>query len=145
MSTPIKPRRRKSFPRTLFECMEPVTKPVFRKHGITEMKLIRDWAQIVGPALSACSAPHQVKYPAGKQDEATLVIHVTGSMATLLQHMEPLLIDKLATYFGYRAIGRIQLKHLSPPQAKTAPRLPPAPEMADRLAELARSLQSDEA
>lgn len=161
MKPPERPRGRR-FPRMLAECVDPLTKPVFRKHGIHEMQIVRDWAVIVGPTLAEHASPQQITYPKGKNNEGVLTVHASGGFATELQHMEPMVLEKLATYFGYRAVGRIKITQVSPRRQDEEPdfkprffrpgtlaQVPPAlsarvqdAELCEALARLGQALQS---
>jgi hypothetical protein len=88
-----------------------VTKETFRKRGFAEAKLITDWEVVVGKELAKYSSPIKISFPKGKRESGTLHIRIFGSLATEMQHMEPMIIEKIATYFGYKAVSSIKLKH----------------------------------
>jgi hypothetical protein len=64
-----------------------------------------------------------------------------GGLATELQHLEPVLIERINGYFGYRAVARLRFVH-GPLPERTAPKPPltrpltpeEERELADRLA-----------
>lgn len=114
-------RRHRLFPRALGDCVDKVTKPVFQKHGIAETRLIRDWERIVGPLVARSAWPHSLTFTKGKSDGGTLTILVTPAFALELQYMETALLERIAAYFGFRAVSRITLRQWQPPQEKNAP------------------------
>jgi len=149
-------RKRRPFPRRVAECIEPLTKPVFQSHGFAEVRIIRDWALIVGPELARQATPHRLSFARGKNSDGTLTVLASSAAATLLQHMEPLILEKLATHFGYRAVTKLRIEHRAAPAPEIAPAPPqpkppraaatlPAPvadeELRDALTRLAQALQ----
>ncbi len=89
-----------------------VTRPVFGRHGLAGGALVVDWPAIVGSAVAAHTLPVRIKFPPKERAEGTLVIKVAnGAFAPELQHLEPLVLERINGYFGYRAVARLQLKH----------------------------------
>ncbi len=147
-------RPRRAFPRTLAECVEPVTKPAFRKGGIAHMQIIRDWNSIVGAELAGHTQPVKVIYPKDKNTEGVLTLRTSGGFATEIQHLEPYILEKIAGFLGYRAIARLRIEQ-GPSFAKAsegkAPTKPKPvhvevadPELKEALTRLAHALQSAE-
>ncbi len=114
MPSPIsrKPyRRRASKPRTLGQHIGKLTKQAFGQRGFASGTIIAQWSSVVGKDLAALSSPTRIIYPRGKRSRGTLYLRIaSGSIAVELQHMEPLLIQRINAYFGYRAVERIQLQ-----------------------------------
>lgn len=104
-------RRSPMSPKTLSQALEPITKPVFKAHGLAGNRIINEWPEIIGDKLSSHCLPQKLSFPAGKKTEGTLSIAVENGFATELQHMQNTIIDKLAIYFGYKAISRIIISH----------------------------------
>jgi hypothetical protein len=46
----------------------------------------------------------------GERLDATLHIRVTGPLALELQHLAPVVIERINGYFGYRAVARLALR-----------------------------------
>ena len=75
-------------------------------------------------ALAARSLPERVTRPADGQGGGTLHVRIaSGALAVELQHLEPLIVERINTYFGYRAVARLKLVHGPIPE----PRLERAP------------------
>ena len=113
------------FGKSIHTVVAETTAPAFKKRGVVHTKLLTEWAHIAGPALSALATPTEVKFPKGKNLDGTLVLEVTSSNATVVQHQEGLLLEKIAIYLAYRAIARIQLKHCAPAQTTKPPATKP--------------------
>jgi hypothetical protein len=96
-----------------------VTAPLRRRRGLTEAALFADWTTIVGASLSAECAP--LRMARGTDGTGgTLHIRVTGPLALELQHLEPLVVERINGYFGYRAVARLAL-HQGPLSPRPAP------------------------
>lgn len=120
---------------------ERVTRPVFGKHGFAGGALVVDWPAIVGSAVASHTLPVRIKFPPKDRAEGTLVVKVdSGAFALELQHLEPLVLERINGYFGWKAVARLKLQQgplperPKPKQALAAP-LAAAP-AGDRLAEV---------
>ncbi|NVN03509.1 DUF721 domain-containing protein [Asaia siamensis] len=85
--------------RALGSILPQVTKPAFSKRAAPAIRLILDWAEIVGPALAAQTEPRRVS-------AGTLTIACTGPVALELQHLAPQLIERINTHCGPLRSGR---------------------------------------
>jgi hypothetical protein len=83
-------------------------KKIQRKRGFAESRLLTDWDMIVGKALAQHCAPQKLSFPKD-QHGATLHIICTSGWATELQFQSEVICDKIATFFGYRAVGAIRI------------------------------------
>jgi hypothetical protein len=93
------------------------------RRGFAEASLITDWASIVGDELAAVSQPAKLSFTPGERINGTLAIHVQGGVATELQHLEPLVVERINGHFGYGAVARLRLVHAPlhrPPKRATA-------------------------
>ena len=86
-----------------------LTRQALGKRGLAHASVITEWERIIGPDLARYSQPEKLIFPRGQRDRGTLHIRVLGSLATELQHLEPLVIERVNTHFGYRAVERIRL------------------------------------
>lgn len=137
------PKWRKSslFPKQLGAHVEPLTRPVLKAQGLAGSRILTEWAQIVGPQLASHCMPEKLNFPAGKKTGGTLVIAAESGYATQLQHMQPVLLERLAGYFGYKAIARITIAHTyqTPVAAPKPP--PPKPTLNAESVALAASVE----
>jgi hypothetical protein len=114
-----------------------VTKPVFGKHGFVSGALVVDWPAIVGSAVASHTLPLRIKFPPKERGEGTLEIKVASSaFATELQHLEPLIIERINGYFGWNAVARLRLRHGPLPERKRGRTALPPPDgpTSERLA-----------
>jgi hypothetical protein len=86
-----------------------ITDPAIRKRGFLHTEVISRWDVIVGDDLSKASIPQRISHPSRHGEPAVLHVCVESARATEFQHMIPLVIERVNTYFGYRAIGAVRL------------------------------------
>lgn len=106
-----KKRYRSPFPKTLSACIEPLTRPVLRAQGLPATRLITQWPEIVGAEMAGHCVPEKLSFPPGKNNDGTLTIAVENGFATEIQYMQPAIMERLASYFGYKAVTRITISH----------------------------------
>jgi hypothetical protein len=105
-----KPYQRYSvLPTPLHKAVETATKTVFKRHGIAESRLITEWSHIAGGVLAGKTLPTKLAFPRGKRDNGTLHLTVAPGWALEVQHLEPLILEKIATFFGYSAVAKIHI------------------------------------
>jgi hypothetical protein len=124
-----------------------LTKPVFGKHGFVSGALIVDWASIVGSAVASYTLPLRIKFPPKERAEGTLVVKVASSaFAPELQHLEPLILQRINAHFGWQAVARLKLVHGPlPPKPPVRPPPPqPAPEAARKLEKTLAVVEDDD-
>ena len=86
-----------------------ITSPALRKRGFVHAGIVNRWSAIVGEELSPASAPRRIAWPARRAEPGVLHVRVESARATELQHMTPLIVERVNAYFGYRAIGGVRL------------------------------------
>ncbi len=125
----------RSGPRALAEPLCRLTTPLFRKRGFADSALVDEWATIVGPRLAAASLPERISFPPRQRREGTLHLRVVhGSLALELQHLQPLLIEKVNAHLGYPAVSQVRFMQGPVPAAAvpSTPELQPTMEATDR-------------
>ena len=81
-----------------------LTRKAFGERGFHESAVLTDWPAIVGDELADQCAAIQLG------TDGTLVVRAEGPTAARLQHLEPQILDRIATYFGFRAVKRLALR-----------------------------------
>jgi len=122
-----------------------VTRPVLKRRGLASGRVVAEWTEIVGATLAACSCPERLSQPRDG-GPGTLKIRVDGPMAVELQHLEPVIIERINSYFGYRAVARLSMiRGPLPPRRDPTPEAPPAPDDAamETAAERAAGITDD--
>ena len=100
------------------------------KRGFAQADILAKWTSIVGPNLANCSSPEKLNYSRHTNKDATLRIRVAPGWAPEFQHFEPLIIERINSFFGYRAVLRLQLIQapIQKPDIKKRPPLVPLTE-----------------
>lgn len=135
-----------------------VTQPVFGRHGFAGGALVVDWPAIVGSAVASHTLPVRIRFPPKERSDGTLVVKVdSGAFALEVQHLEPLILDRINGYFGWKAVARLKLAQGPLPEPRTRKAVPPPagspppsamaalaevedPELREALARLGRRL-----
>jgi len=106
-----------------------VTRPLFGRRGLADGAIVHQWATIVGEHLARWTAPEAIRYPRhrdpkGRRTDGTLDVRVAnGGTALELQHLEPLVIERINTHLGFSAVARLRL--VNGPLPRRGP--PPVP------------------
>ncbi len=99
-----------------------VTGPLFRKRGFAEAGILTNWPEIMGHVLAGRTLPQRISYPKGERSEGTLYIRAESAWATELQHLAPQVIERINSYFGYRAVAQLAISQGTiPPGHDAAP------------------------
>lgn len=89
--------------------------PILRKRAGLNMVLIEHWPQIVGSDISEHTVPFKIiwEHHTGRDGvfrPATLIVVSEGFAALKLMHETDELIQRVNSFFGYAAIGRIKVE-----------------------------------
>ncbi len=103
-----------------------ISNKAFRRYGFSQREIVSRWPDIVGPALADCSLPERLTFSRDETRGGSLYIRVQGSMAPELQHFEPMIIERINSYYGYQAVARMIYRHGPVPiRARKIKKLPP--------------------
>jgi hypothetical protein len=150
MSPP--PKRKPSRPKSLAELVGKALDPVIAKQGFGESDIILHWGDIAGARLAAVSDPIRLQWPPrppgrspeAPPDPATLVVRIEGAFALELQHLAPLLIERVNARLGWRCVGKISMRQGPGKRAAGRPvRRPPDPEAVRQAQEATASIEDE--
>ena len=82
----------------------------FKKFGFVQASVVSRWSEIVGDRYAKVSTPESIRFPAGKKSGGTLNLVVEGAHAPLMQHMAPLVMERVNRFFGYEAIATVAFR-----------------------------------
>ena len=109
------------------------------RQGFASTGVVTHWPEIVGAEIADHAEPMRMVWPRrvheDDPDPATLVLRVEGPVALEIQHLSGVIIEKVNRFFGFRAVGRIQIRQ-APLMRREKKKAPPAPdpEVVARLA-----------
>ncbi|MGH6989466.1 MAG: DUF721 domain-containing protein [Stellaceae bacterium] len=80
------------------------------RHGLGEAQLLQHWPAIVGDRIAAGSTPRRLSFARAARRDGTLRLAVAPALALEIQHDEPVLLERINGFFGYRAVARLTLE-----------------------------------
>lgn len=111
--------------RALATAVPRVTAAAGVRRGFARAQVISHWSEIVGVQLARHSLPERLIFPRGQRHEGTLHIRIEGALALELQHLEPLVIERINGFFGFRAVARLALRQGPLPRVRPRPKIVP--------------------
>src|SRR5215218_435418 len=81
-----------------------------KKFGFVQSSIVSRWHEIVGERYGKVSLPESIRFPAGKKSGGTLALLVEGAHAPLIQHLGPMIIERVNRFFGYEAVARVTFR-----------------------------------
>jgi hypothetical protein len=126
-------------PRAAGELVGDVGGQSFRRFGFVQSSIVSRWPEIVGERYAKVSCPESIKFPAGRKAGGALTLLVEGAHAPLIQHLAPMIMERINRFYGYAAVNRVIFRQGKPPAPRTArPQLGPVPkELGEGLREIA--------
>jgi hypothetical protein len=148
--------------RALSYSVQAITKTTLGRRSLAEAALLGEWPSIVGADVARVCQPRRLTFPNRKERrEGTLVLRVNPGEATRLSHQEPILVERVNGFFGYKAVARVRMEQGPLPAKETPPKRQARPlsdtesgevearvsgvgddELRDALARLGRTLRA---
>ena len=148
--------------RQFSDLMPQIGRTAFRRFGFVQSSVVTRWPEIVGETHAKVCSPEAIRFPPGEKSDGILELVVTPVHAPLIQHVIPEIMDRVNTFFGYRAVARVKLRQgaVKPPADRAKASAPPSlkpipmelgaglrdivdPELRAVLESLARGIGSD--
>ena len=104
-----------------------IARAVLGKHGFGEAQLVAQWPAIIGEDIAKGASPEKLSFPRGERRDGTLHLRVAPGLALEIQHREPVLLERINAFFGYRAVARLALRQGPPARAAASRPEPPRP------------------
>jgi hypothetical protein len=103
-----------SQPRRLSELTGKTIADALARQGFASTGIVTHWADIVGAEIADHAEPMRMAWPRRVHEDdpepATLILRVEGPVALEIQHMSGVIIEKVNRFFGWRAVGRVQIR-----------------------------------
>jgi hypothetical protein len=138
-----KPKR--TYPRPLADFVGRCLGDLFARQGFASGELITHWAEIVGEEIAAHAEPLKLQWSRGgdpdTSEPATLVLRVEGPAAIEIQHLAPVILERVNRFLGWRAVARIALRQAplgrrTPHPARSRPDAEAAARIASGLGDI---------
>ena len=129
--------------RSVSDMLPDVGRAAFRRFGFVQSSVVSRWREIVGERYAGVSTPESIRFPHGRRSDGVLTLVVEGAHAPMMQHVAPVIMERVNRFFGYPAVERLAFKQgivkVAKAKARTAPpSLRPIPvELGDSLREVA--------
>jgi hypothetical protein len=130
-------------PRAVADMLPDVGRAAFRRFGFVQSSIVSRWREIVGERYAGVSSPESIRFPPGKRSDGVLSLVVEGAHAPMMQHVAPVIVERVNRFFGYQAVSRVHFRQgivqVAKAKARTAPpSLRPIPaDLGDSLREIA--------
>jgi len=123
LQNPPAERARGGRARSVSEIVPDIGRAAFRRFGFVQSSVVSRWGEIVGARYADVSAPESIRFPNGKRADGILTLTVSGAHAPMMQHVTPVIIERVNRFFGYAAVARVVIRQGDLPAPKTrAPR-----------------------
>ncbi|GJE38334.1 DUF721 domain-containing protein [Methylobacterium persicinum] len=105
-------------PKPLAELIDACIGPAFAAQGFASTDILAAWPEIVGERLARFCRPAKLEWPrrrrsaedGGGPEPGTLVVRVEGVFALELQHLAPVVVQRINAHYGWACVGKIVLK-----------------------------------
>jgi hypothetical protein len=105
--TPRSERTALAGPRAISHTLDRLISRAGQQRGFKEARILLDWAAIVGPGLANHSLPERLVRGTGG---GVLHLKVAPGHALEVQHLAPLIMERINGHFGYQAVERLTLR-----------------------------------
>jgi hypothetical protein len=135
--------------RALGEISSRCVADVFTRQGFTSIELVTQWQDIVGSEIAAHTEPIKIQWShhadAAEREPGVLVVRAQGPTALEVQHLSNVILERVNSFLGWRAVGRLAIRQA--PLTRTSRTIrPPSPnaETVRRLQATLTSIADDE-
>jgi hypothetical protein len=135
---------RRGYARACGDLVGDIAGTTFKRFGFVQAAVVSRWAEIVGERYAKVSTPESIRFPAGKKAGGTLTLTVEGAHAPLIQHLGPLVIERVNRFFGYEAVNKIAFRQGRAAKAEPKPLRPVAAPLPKELGEGLREIADPE-
>ena len=101
---------RRGHARACGELLGDIGGTTLKRFGFVQASIVSRWKEIVGERYGEVSVPESIRFPAGKKSGGTLTLLVEGAHAPLIQHLGPMIIERVNRFFGYEAVYKVAFR-----------------------------------
>src|SRR5215203_3919917 len=116
----------------------------FRRFGFVQSSIVSRWSEIVGERYAKVSSPESIRFPTGRKGGGSLTLLVDGAHAPLIQHLAPMIMERVNRFYGYAAVNRVIFRQGKPPAAPARPIRPQLAAVPKELGEGLREIADPE-
>ena len=101
---------RKAKTQSVGRAVSGLAKRALDKRGFVDASIVNEWPTIAGTLIGGNSLPEKISFPRDRKKPGTLHLRLeNGALSTEVMHFEPVLLERLNRFFGFRAVGRIKI------------------------------------
>jgi len=136
-------QKRRAQTQSVGKAISGLTRKALDRRGFVDAAIVNEWPIIAGELIGKHSLPDRIIFSRDRSRPGSLhIILENGALATEILHFEPILLERINRFFGFRAVGNIKIIHGPLPKPKQDKK-PPLPELApDRRADIEKSLEA---
>lgn len=119
---------RKAKTQSVGRAVSGLAKRALDKRGFVDASIVNEWPTIAGALIGGHSLPEKISFPRDRSKPGTLHLRLeNGALSTEVMHFEPVLLERMNRFFGFRAVGHIKIIQgpLPSSEKKIRPALPP--------------------
>jgi len=95
---------------TASRALNELAKKLIGKKGFTEIDILLNWEDIIGQELASEITPMKINFKRGEKTNGILQLATkSGAYALEVEHRKNIIIEKVNSYFGYRAVCNIRI------------------------------------
>ncbi len=118
---------------TMTNLVRPTIEPICRKRGFVSADIFINWSSIVGQRYALTVQPEKMvwsrKNNSNSKEPATLVVRTDSATSMFLEYEKTQFIERINSFFGWRAISRIKIVN-NPVHQKQQPTRIKQPELS---------------
>jgi hypothetical protein len=126
---------RRGYARSCGDLVGDVAGLTFKRFGFVQGAVVSRRPEIVGERYAKVSTPESIRFPGGKKAGGTLTLSVEGAHAPLIQHLAPMIIERVNRFFGYEAIDKVAFRQGRAAKAATKLQRPASAPVPKELGE----------
>jgi hypothetical protein len=135
---------RRGYARAAGDLVGDIAGVTFKRFGFVQGAVVSRWGEIVGERYAKVSSPESIRFPVGRKSGGVLTLLVEGAHSPLIQHLAPLIVERVNRFFGYAAIDRIVFRQGRLPKASPRPQRPELHPVPKALGEGLREIADPE-
>ena len=109
-------RQPRQIGRPIADLVAPALGKTLAARGFAAADVVLAWPEIVGERLAKVCEPVALEWPRGSKTDvnerspATLVMRVEGAYGLEVQHLAPVILERINSHFGWRCAGRLAIR-----------------------------------
>ncbi|MCQ2734445.1 MAG: DUF721 domain-containing protein [Alphaproteobacteria bacterium] len=101
----------------LSKTMMPLIRQLLGTRGLIEIELISNWENIVGKNLAQFSLPQKISFHKDGTNGCLTISVLSGAFAMEIKQNETDILEKINSYFGYKALSKLKILQNANPTA----------------------------